>query len=180
MIRIDIKDIQQHIGSNIGTSKWVEITQSRVNRFAEATGNFQWIHVDEERAKTEMPSGQTIIHNYLLLSLIPQLFDQIVTIAGLKYGKNQGAENIRFLRSLNTGCKIRIRLKLSKVEYRDSQGPTANFYIVMEEQGSDKAVLTMDLQLLLVAALQKDEKENEKTTLKAVSSDQHQPLALGL
>ncbi|MCF6215105.1 MAG: MaoC family dehydratase N-terminal domain-containing protein [Emcibacter sp.] len=180
MTRIDIKDIQQYIGSNIGTSKWVEITQSRVNRFAEATGNFQWIHVDEERARTEMPAGLTIIHNYLLLSLIPQLFDQLVTITGLEYGKNQGAENVQFLRSLNTGSKIRIQLKLSKVEYRDSKGPTANFYITMEEQGSDKAVLTMDLQVLFVAVQKRNMEKNEKAGLKSVSSNQHQPVALGL
>jgi len=176
MTRIDIKDIQHYIGRNIGTSKWMEITQSRVNKFAEATGDFQWIHVDEERARTEMRDGHTITHNFLLLSLIPQFFDQIVTITGLAYGKNQGAENINFLRPLATGSKIRIQLTLSKLEHCPSKGWAATFHIIMEEQASDKVVLTMDLQLLLVAAQDKCDKAGPRS----VSTNHHQPLALGL
>lgn len=176
MVTIDIKDIQQYIGREIGISRWVEITQSRVSKFAEATGNFQWVHVDAERARTELPSGQTIIHNFLLLSLIPQFFDQIVSFSGLEYGLNRGAEKIRFIKPLATGSKIRIRLKLSKLEYHDQKGQTATFHIVMEEEGSDAPVLIMDLQLRFVAAVRKAPDIDRHPGL----SDHHKPVALGL
>lgn len=168
--RIDIKDIKQYIGRQIGVSKWVEVTQSRVNKFAEASGNFQWIHVDEEQARTELPSGKTIAHNFLLLSLIPQLFDQIVEITGLRYGQNQGAENMRFLEALPTGSRVRIKLKLSKLEYLDHKGQTATFHIIMERQGSDKPIMSVDLQLLFVVA--------QRVKLRDILSNQHQAVAL--
>lgn len=151
-IIIDIADIKKYIGQEIGASRWVEIPQSRVNKFAEATGAFQWIHMDEERAKEELPAGKTIIQNYLLVSLIPQLFDEIAEFSGLKYGLNRGANNIQFLEPLPTGSKIRIRLKLSKLQYVDQRGLTATFPIIMERDGGDKPILAMELQLLLVAA----------------------------
>lgn len=171
-VKIDIKDIKRHIGRQIGASKWVEITQSRVNKFAEATGDFQWIHVDQEQARTELPSGLTIAHNFLLMSLIPQLFDQIVEFTGLRYGQNRGAENMCFLTPLPTGSRVRIQVKLSKLEYLDQKGQTATFHIVMERQDSEKPVLTMDLQLLFVAA--------QRVKLRAILPDQHQSVALGL
>jgi acyl dehydratase len=171
-IRINIKDIKQYIGRQLGVSRWVEITQSRVNKFAEATGDFQWIHVDQEQARTELPSGQTIAHNFLLLSLVPQLFDQIVEFTGLRYGQNRGAENVKFLDPLPTGSRVRILLKLSKLEYLDQRGQTATFHIVMEREGSDKPVLTLDLQLLFVVA--------QRVKLKDILplANQHQAVAL--
>ena len=171
-VSINIKDIKRFIGRDLGTSKWVEITQSRVNKFAEATGDFQWIHVDQEQARTELPSGQTIAHNFLLLSLVPMLFDQIVAFTGLRYGQNKGAENLRFLEPLPTGSRVRLQLKLAKLEYLDQKGQTATFHIVMEREGSDKPVLTMDQQVLFVVA--------QRVKLQDILSDQHQPVALGL
>ncbi|PCI48697.1 MAG: dehydratase [Alphaproteobacteria bacterium] len=169
-VRIHIKDIKHYTGRRIGTSKWVEITQSRVNKFAEATGDFQWIHMDQERAGTELPSGRTIVHNFLLLSLVPQLFDQIVTFSGLCYGQNRGAENMRFLRPLPTGSRVRIQVTLSKLENSDQKGQTATFQIVMEKEDSDKPVLTLDLLLYFVAA--------QRVTSLDILSDQHQSVAL--
>jgi len=169
-VTINIEDIKQFIGRDIGTSKWVEITQSRVNKFAEATGNFQWIHVDQEQARTELPAGRTIVHNFLLLSLVPTLFDQIVEFTGLRYGQNKGAESISFLEPLPTGSRVRLQIKLLKLEYRDQKGQTATFQIVMEKEGSDKPVLTMDQQVLFVVA--------QKVKLRDILSDQHQPVAL--
>jgi len=181
MIKIDITDIQQHIGQAIGLSKWLDINQSRVNKFAESTGDFQWVHVDEERAKTDLPTGRTIVHNFLLLSLIPQLFDQIVTITGLKYGMNLGAENIKFYRPLTTGSKIRARLELLKLDHKNQthkkqNGQIATFRITLEENGNDRPVLNMDLQLLFVAA----QNNVKRTDTQSISADHHQPVAFGL
>lgn len=168
--RIDIKDITHHIGHQLGTSRWVEITQSRVNKFAEATGNFQWIHVDEEQARSELPAGRTIAHNFLLLSLVPHLFDQIVEFTGLSYGQNKGVDNMCFLEPLPTGSRVRIHIKLAKLEYLDQKSQSATFNIVMEKEGSDSPIMTLDQQLLFVIT--------EKAKLHAVLPDQHQRVAL--
>lgn len=167
-IRIDIKDIRHYIGQEIGTSGWVKITQNRVDKFAGATGDFQWLHVDAEQARTGLPTGRTIVHNFLLLSLVPQLFDQTVAFAGLAYGLNKGAENIDFLHPLFTDSEIRIRLSLSKLEYASDRGQTAIFPVIMERRGGKKPILKMALRLLLVAT------EVAPSRL----ANQHQPVAL--
>lgn len=171
-VEIDIKDIRHHVGQDIGTSKWVEITQSRVNKFAEATGDFQWIHVDAEQARAELSSGQTIVHNFLLLSLVPKFFDQILSITGLRYGLNKGAENIQFLKPLPTGSRVRVRLRLSGLQDLGQGAQTANFDIVMEREDSAEPVLKMNITLLFVAA--------EKSNIQSILPDQHQGTALGL
>ncbi len=173
-VTINIKDIKDYIGREIGTSKWVEITQSRVTKFAEATGDFQWVHVDAEQARTELATGRTIVHNYFLLSLMPKFFDQVVTFTGLEYGLNRGAENIRFLKPLPTGSKVRIRLKLSGLQEAANGGWLANFHILMESE--DGPILKMALILLLVAA----ENTVQKTNVHPLSTDQHQGAAIGL
>ncbi len=152
-VRINIKDIRKYVGQEIGASKWLQLTQGRVNKFAEATGDFQWTHMDQERAKTDLSGGQTIVHNYLLLSMIPQLFDQVVEFTGLRYGLNRGAENIHFMTPLATDCMVMIRVRLLKLEYLDQKGMTATFHIIMERESSDKAVMAMNLQLLFVVGV---------------------------
>lgn len=171
-VKIDIKDIKHYIGQDIGLSKWVEITQSRVNKFAEATGDFQWIHVDAEQAKADLSSGRTIAHNFLLLSLVPKFFDQTVAFTGIRYGQNKGAENIQFLNPLPTGSRVRTRLKLSGLKDLGQGAQTATFHIVMEREGSDEPVLKMDLILLFVAVKKQDTPQP--------LADQHQATALGL
>ncbi|MBL4802747.1 MAG: MaoC family dehydratase [Emcibacter sp.] len=171
-VKIHIKDMKQHLGQEIGLSKWMEITQSRVNKFAEATGDFQWVHVDEEQAKADLSSGRTVVHNFLLLSLVPKLFEDILVITGLRYGLNKGAENIQFLTPLPTGSRVRTRLRLSGLKDLGQGEQTATFSIVMEREGSEKLVLKMDLLLLFVA---------EQAVFKAGPlPDQHQAASFGL
>jgi len=150
--KIDIKDINQYVGREVGVSDWWKITQSRVTKFAEATGDFQWIHVDEERARTELPTAQTLVHNFLLLSLIPQLFDQTVEITGLSFGQNKGVDKACFLQSLPTGSEVRLHLRLDKLEYIDQRGATATFQGVMAAKDMEKPVMTVEIILLLVPA----------------------------
>ncbi|PCI33178.1 MAG: dehydratase [Alphaproteobacteria bacterium] len=167
---IDITSLNQHMGQPLGTSRWLEINQSRVTKFAEATGDFNWIHVDQERARTELASGRTLVQNFLLLSLIPQLFDQTVAFSGLRYGQNKGARKLNFLAPLATGSRVRLRVSLAKIDQDETGGQLVTFPLILEEDGSDCPVLNLDLRLLLVA--------EQRVRLRISSADQHQAVAL--
>ena len=103
-------------GQEIGVSDWVEITQDRINAFADATGDHQWIHVDVERAKQLMPGGKTIAHGYLTLSLIPWLTGGMLRIDGVTRGINYGSDKVRFTNMVPVGSKLRARQKLLSAE----------------------------------------------------------------
>ena len=105
-------------GQEIGVSDWVTIDQARIDKFAEATGDHQWIHVDVERAKKEMPGGKTIAHGYLTLSLIPMLGTQIMRVTGVSRGINYGSNKVRFTNMVPVGSRVRARQKLVSVEPR--------------------------------------------------------------
>ena len=109
-------DMKAHIGQKIGTSDWVMVDQSMIDKFAEATGDHQWIHVDVERAKREMPGGRTIAHGYLTLSLLPRLSHEIYTIRKRSRGINYGSNKVRFTNMVPVGSKVRARQKLLGVE----------------------------------------------------------------
>jgi acyl dehydratase len=102
-----IEGVQGLVGQHLGHSDWVEITQERVNRFAEATGDHQWIHVDPERAARESPFGGPIAHGYLTLSLLPMLLPQIVEITGFRLTVNYGTEKVRFPAPVPVGSRVR-------------------------------------------------------------------------
>jgi len=105
-------------GQEIGVSDWVEISQDRINAFAEATGDHQWIHVDVARAAKEMPGGKTIAHGYLTLSLIPWLAGGLLRIEGVTRGINYGSNKVRFTNMVPVGSKVRARQKLLSAEAR--------------------------------------------------------------
>ena len=98
-------------GEEIGVSDWMEITQERVDAFAEATGDHQWIHVDPERAKAG-PFGTTIAHGYLSLSLTPMLLHKLIQVEDAKMGINYGANKIRFTNPVSVGSQVRLHAKL--------------------------------------------------------------------
>ena len=100
-------ELPKYVGQEIGVSDWVEVSQDRINRFADATGDHQWIHVDVERAKKEMPGGKTIAHGFLTLSLIPMLNHQISHINNVKRGINYGCNKVRFTSPVPAGSKVR-------------------------------------------------------------------------
>jgi acyl dehydratase len=103
-------------GETLGTSDWVEITQDMVNKFADATGDHQWIHVDVERAKRESPFGGPIAHGFLTLSLIPMLSWQVFTSEGAKMGVNYGSNKVRFMAPVPVGGKVRDTLVLTEAK----------------------------------------------------------------
>src|SRR5271166_1368908 len=109
-------EMKAHIGQRIGTSEWVLVDQTMIDMFADATGDHQWIHVDVERAKKELPDGRTIAHGYLTLSLIPWLTGNFLKIEGVTRGINYGSNKIRFTNMVPVGSKVRARAKLLSVE----------------------------------------------------------------
>lgn len=111
-----IDGLKALIGQHVGYSEYVEISQERVNQFAEATGDFQWIHVDPERAKKESPFGGPIAHGYLTLSLGPMLGPTIYQVSGVKMGVNYGCNKVRFMSPVPVGAKLRLGAKVLSVE----------------------------------------------------------------
>jgi acyl dehydratase len=115
MLTATFESLPALAGREIGVSDWLVIDQARINLFAEATGDRQWIHVDPERAKKEMPGGRTIAHGYLTLSLIPVLIQDLLKIEGLTRGINYGSDKVRFTNMVPEGSRVRARQKMLSV-----------------------------------------------------------------
>ena len=131
-------EMQKHVGEEIGVSDWVEITQERINLFADATGDHQWIHIDVERAKKDMPGGKTIAHGFLTLSLIPMLSQQISHINNVRNGINYGCNKVRFTSPVQAGSKVRARAKLIAAEPMDKGGVRLTNQVTIEIEGQDR------------------------------------------
>ncbi|GIK33616.1 MAG: MaoC family dehydratase [Gammaproteobacteria bacterium] len=113
-----IEDAKALIGQEIGVTDWVLVDQQRIDRFAEATDDHQWIHVDTARARSEMPGGQTIAHGYLVLSLLPALMDKLVTMPTLQRAINYGLNKVRFKNPVPAGSRVRLRSVLLQAQKR--------------------------------------------------------------
>lgn len=131
-------EMQKHVGEEIGVSDWVEITQERINLFADATGDHQWIHVDVERAKKDMPGGKTIAHGFLTLSLIPMLNSEISHINNVRNGINYGCNKVRFTSPVQAGSKVRARAKLIAAEPMDKGGVRLTNQVTIEIEGQER------------------------------------------
>jgi acyl dehydratase len=110
------EDFAAKEGQELGSSDWLLVDQDRINLFADATLDHQWIHVDPERAAKESPYKSTIAHGYLTLSLLPYLWNQIVEVHNLKMMVNYGMDKMRFGRPVITGSRIRLTTKLAQIE----------------------------------------------------------------
>jgi acyl dehydratase len=131
-----IEGLQAKKGEHVGYSDWLEITQERVNDFAEATGDHQWIHVDPERAKAG-PFGGPIAHGYLTLSLAPMLIPQALRVTGFKMGVNYGLNKLRFPSPVPVGSKLRVGVAVADVE-EISGGVQVTLDLTFEVEGKDK------------------------------------------
>ena len=109
-------EFASHLGQELGVSEWLEIDQQRINLFADATLDYQWIHVDTERAQKESPYKSTIAHGYLTLSLLPYMWDQIVDVRNIKMLVNYGMTDMRFGQAVVTGSRIRLSTKLHNIQ----------------------------------------------------------------
>jgi acyl dehydratase len=129
-------ELKSLVGQHLGSSDWLEITQERVNTFAEATGDHQWIHVDPEKAK-DGPFGRTIAHGYLTMSLGPVLLPQIVTVTGFSMALNYGLNKLRFPSPVPVGSKLRLSAQLAAVD--DVAGGVQTTYVLtFEVDGQEK------------------------------------------
>ena len=138
MITVDgIEEIKQLTGRDLGRSDWLEVTQDRVDRFADATGDHQWIHVDPERAKAG-PFGGTIAHGYLTLALVIPLFSELLEIKGMTMGVNYGLEKVRFPNPVRVGSKIRLAATVAEVTEVAGNGVQMLLDFVVEIDGETK------------------------------------------
>ncbi len=139
-----VDELKGLIGEHLGYSDYLEITQERVNQFAEATGDHQWIHVDVERAKAESPFGGPIAHGYLTLSLGPVLAPQIYSLSGFTMGVNYGCNKVRFMSPVPVGARLRLGVTLLGVE--DIAGGIQNTMLFSFEcEGSAKPSCVAEL-----------------------------------
>lgn len=127
------------VGQEVAVSDWVTVTQEQVNRFAEATGDRQWIHVDVERAKAG-PFGGPIAHGFFTLSLLPVFFDSAFDVQGVRMGVNYGLNRVRFTAPVPVGSRLRARLTLKATEPIDQNGVQTTWSVVVEREGVDKPV----------------------------------------
>jgi len=143
MRTVQFDELPSLVGQDVGASEWVTIDQARINTFADATGDHQWIHVDIERAKKEMPGGKTIAHGYLTLSLLPMLGAQIMRVAGASRGINYGSNKVRFTNMVTVGSKVRARQKLISAEAK-SGGIQLTSEFTVEIEGADRPALVAE------------------------------------
>ena len=109
------EEFAAHLGEEIGTSEWLTVDQDRINQFADATLDHQWIHVDVERATAESPYKSTIVHGYLTLSLLPYFWNQIIKVNNLKMLVNYGMDKMRFGQAVPVGSRLRMVTKLHEI-----------------------------------------------------------------
>ena len=137
-------DLSRYIGREIGVSDWFTVDQAIIDKFAEATGDYQWIHVDVERARREMPGGKTIAHGYLTLSLVPRLAQTIYRIRRRSRGLNYGSNRIRFTGQVPAGSRIRLRQKIKSVEPVASGGVRITSESSVEVEGTARPALVAE------------------------------------
>ena len=143
-----LDQIEAAIGTHIGYSEWMEITQERVDAFADATGDHQWIHVDPARA-ADGPYGTTIAHGYLTLSLLPVLGAEVLDIRGFSMMINYGLEKVRFPAAVPVGSRIRAGIELTSLQ-RKSSGIQLNSVATVEIEGNDRPALVAETVRLMV------------------------------
>jgi acyl dehydratase len=139
--KVAFDDLESLVGEHIGTSDWHTIDQDRVNMFAEATGDHQWIHVDVERA-TQMLGGP-IAHGFLTLSLLPMLSAEVLNVSGISRGINYGSNKMRFTNMVPVGSKVRLSQKCVSVAPK-AGGKQMNVESTIEIEGQDRPALVVD------------------------------------
>src|SRR6059036_3016259 len=131
-------ELLQHIGRELGPSEWITVDQAMIDRFADATGDHQWIHVDVERARREMPGGKTIAHGYLTLSLVPRMAATLLGVTRRSRGINYGSNKVRFISPVQAGARIRVRQRITGAEEVAGNGVRVSSEMTVEIEGQDK------------------------------------------
>ena len=138
-----LRDLESRIGEEVGVSPWVDVTQERIDTFAKAINDFQWIHVDPARAKSSHWGG-TIAHGFLTLSLLSHLSEQTFQYSDRKMGVNYGLNRVRFTSPVRSGSRVRARFTLAKYEPIEGNGVQVTWDTVVEIEGKDKPALVAE------------------------------------
>ena len=134
-----LADLAACVGQEVAVSDWIEITQERVNQFAQATGDHQWIHVDPERAKAG-PFGAPIAHGFLTLSMLPVFFESTFKVTETRMGVNYGLNKVRFTSPVPVGSRLRARMTLLEAKPIENSGMQMTWAVSVEREGSEKPV----------------------------------------
>ena len=146
-----IQDYAAQVGKEIGVSDWLLVDQDRINKFADATGDHQWIHVDVEKAKREMPGGKTIAHGYLTLSLVPMLTHGISKVKKVSRGINYGSNKVRFTSPVPAGSRVRARQKLIAADPVQGNGMRFTAEITIEIEGQERPACVAEVMSIQYA-----------------------------
>jgi acyl dehydratase len=133
----NLAELQTRVGSEVALSEWFEVTQERINLFAEATEDRNWLHIEPARSALESPFKETIAHGFLTLSLLSELLKLAMSVGGVRMGLNYGLNRVRFVRPVPAGARIRGRFVLAGVE-PISGGVQATWKVTVERNGSEK------------------------------------------
>lgn len=142
----NLEALKALVGQEVALTDWMTITQERINQFADATNDHQWIHVDAQRCKKESPFGTTIAHGYLTLSLLPGMLESAIRMVDANMVLNYGLNKMRFPSPVPVNSRLRLRLILSKVE-EFSGGAQCEWLATIEREGSDKPACVAEVLL---------------------------------
>ena len=140
---LNVRELESRLGEEVGISPWCDVTQERIDLFAKAIDDPQWIHVDPERAR-HSAFGTTIAHGFLTLSLLSKFIESTFSFADRKMGVNYGLNRVRFTAPLPSGSRVRARFKLLKYEKIEGNGVQVTWDVTVEREGSDKPVLVAE------------------------------------
>jgi len=135
--------LAQLVGTEVAVTDWIAVTQERIDAFAHATGDRQWIHVDRERAARESPYETTVAHGFLTLSLLPYFLQHALEIRGARLGINYGLNRVRFTGPVPAGSRVRARFRLAAVE-DIPKGVQTTWNVTLEREGEEKPVLVAE------------------------------------
>ena len=145
MLTVDTpQDLKAHVGRELGVSNWITVDQQMIDKFADATGDHQWIHVDVERARRELPSKATIAHGYLTLSLLPRMMAELLEIRHRTHGINYGSNKVRFTGVVPAGSRVRLRQTLQAAEDVANNGVRLISVCTVEIEGAERPALVAE------------------------------------
>lgn len=143
LVHLPLASLSGRIGDELGVSDWLLIEQARIDQFAEATGDHQWIHSNASRAAVESPYGTTIAHGFLTLSLVTSLWQQTIEVGDAHMIVNYGCERVRFVSAVPTGSRVRARFTVVAVDGKDD-GVQVTWGVVVEREGGDKPCVVLE------------------------------------
>jgi len=152
-----IKEVKDFVGKPLGPSDWVEVTQERINLFADATDDHQWIHTDVERARRDSPFGGPIAHGYLTLALAPTLLAQILRVEGSSTILNTGLSRLKLSAPVPAGSRVRLSCAISRAREMPGGAIRAVIKLAIEVEGSAKPALTADVGLVYTRTAEPEE-----------------------